>query len=80
MIDLPVGKALIAVYTDLQCKQECFDPEYQCPVNDCCKGCEISKGNIASFIDSETCDCLACIPQNRGDKKKVIYKLVDYPA
>ena len=80
MIDLPVGKALIAVYSDIQCKQECGDPEYLCPVDDCCKGCEISTEDIASFPESETCGCLACIPENRRDEKHVIYKLVDYPV
>ena len=80
MIDLPVGKALVAVYADIQCKQKCTDPDYQCSVDDCCYGCEISTEDIANFSDSETCGFLACIPKNRRDKKHVIYKLVDYPV
>jgi len=81
MIDLPVGKALIAVYADKQCKQECREEDYQCPnYMDCCKGCE---GDIDSKIggcpDSDVCGCLCCIPEARRDGRHVVYKVVDYP-
>lgn len=80
MIDLPIGKALIAVYSDIQCKQECMDPDFQCQVKDCCKGCELDPDTLGSIPDCETCGCLACIPCNRKDGKNVIYKLIDFPS
>ena len=79
MIDLPIGKALVAVHNDTQCKMECENDEYICKLKNCCKGCELDIYDIGSDLDDEVCGCLACVPCDREDKKHVIFKLVDYP-
>ena len=79
MIDLPIGKALIAVYADKQCKRECKNDNYQCiEYKDCCKDCKLSQQEIEGPSDDDICGCLCCIPEERRDAKHVIYKLVDY--
>ena len=79
MIDLPIGKALVAVLNDTQCKMECKNEDYICKVKNCCKGCALESHELGSYTDNEVCGCLACIPANREDEKHVIFKLVDYP-
>ena len=79
MIDLPIGKALIVVHSDRQCKQECRDENLRCPnQEDCCKGCEIDPETIGGWPDNDICGCLCCMPEERRDEKHVIYKLVDH--
>ena len=79
MIDLPVGKALIAVHSSKQCKQECRNEDYKCPnYKDCCKGCELDINELGGSPDNDVCACLCCIPDERRDEKHVVYKLVDY--
>ena len=78
MIDIPIGKALIAVQHDLKCHRECDNDDYQCKI-DCCKGCVMRKKSIESFPDGETCGCVCCNPDSRKDGKNVIFKLIDYP-
>ena len=80
MIDLPVGKALIAVHTEKPCNQQCRNEDYQCPsVADCCSECEIYDVSIGGILDDDVCGCLCCIPEARRDRDHVIYKLIDYP-
>jgi hypothetical protein len=78
MVDLPIGKAIIAVLSDVQCKNECNDEDYHCTI-DCCKGCDLLGETLGGIIEKETC-VLCCLSANRRDGKHVIFKLVDYPA
>ena len=78
MIDLPIGKALIAEHFDVQCNCECKEDDYDCPI-DCCKECELELFNIGGFPDDDICGCLCCSSISRKDGKQVVYKLVDYP-
>ena len=78
MIDLPVGKALIAVLSGIQCDDECLDEDFQCPL-DCCNGCEMGGNAIGGGEDGDVCSCLCCSASWRRDQTHVIYKLVDYP-
>ena len=78
MIDLPIGKALIAEYFDIQCGCECEDENYHCTI-DCCKECKLDFDKIGGFPDDDVCGCLCCAGVLRRDGKQVIYKLVDYP-
>ena len=82
MVDIPIGKALIAVESDIECNFECMDETYHCPLTDqCCRGCVMEETDeLISRLDDETCGCLACNPGFRKDKKKIVYKLVDYPV
>jgi hypothetical protein len=81
MIDLPVGKALIAVFADKQCEQKCTDENFRCAkYNNCCDGCDLFENKIGGFSDNDICSNFCCIPGNRQDKKFVVYKLVDYPG
>ena len=84
MIDLPDGKALIAVDRGIQCNDECMDVDYKCPI-DCCKGCDLSGDNpdmqnMQGIPDGEMCGLLCCISQSRRDGRNVHYKVVDYPG
>jgi hypothetical protein len=80
MIDLPVGKAILAVKFDLNCERKCLkDDDYRCPKMDCCSGCEINEEYLMGFPNDETCGLLSCIPENRKDGLHVVYKIVDYP-
>ena len=79
MISLPIGKALIAVCSNVKCKRECINENYQCPI-DCCKGCDILDETLGGLLDDDVCGCLCCIPEDRSDGLQVIHKLVDYPG
>jgi len=79
MIDLPIGKALIAVYSDAQCNCECANEDYQCYI-DCCNGCEMNNDALEGLIGEDICGCLCCTPADRKDGKNVIHRLIDYPA
>ena len=79
MIDIPVGKAIAAVYSDIQCHHECDDDNFECNL-DCCKGCEIENNQLEGIPDSEVCGCLCCTPYTRRDGRKIVFKLVDYPV
>jgi len=79
MIDLPIGKALVAVLSDVHCNNECEDEDYRCTL-DCCKGCELKRAEFEDKPDySDMCNSLFCISAVRGDDNKVVFKLVDYP-
>ena len=78
MLDLPVGKALVAVYADVQCNMECGEDECPYAISTCCKGCEVDNETLSD--DGDACSSLCCIPTVRKDGKHVIYKLVDYPV
>ena len=77
MIDLPIGKALVAVLSEVQCNNECVDEKYKCTL-DCCKGCIMQKKTLEGFPDSELCGCISCNANDRKDKKHTIFKLVDF--
>jgi len=78
MLDLPIGKAIIAVLSDVQCNDECKNEDFHCTI-DCCKGCEMDDEILRGLFDDGACGNLCCIPGNRKDGKHVIFKLVDYP-
>ena len=78
MIDLPIGKALVAVESDVQCNTECMTEDLNCSAK-CCEGCELTSWDLKGIPDTETCGCLCCISSNRRDGKNTIYKLIDYP-
>ena len=78
MIDLPIGKALVAVLSGIQCDENCLDEDFQCPL-DCCSGCELSDRDIGGGDDEDVCGCLCFAASWRRDEKHVIYKLIDYP-
>ena len=79
MLDIPIGKALIAVERTEQCGQKCKDAKYKCPnYKECCGECEMDDVDIGGVPDDDVCGCLCCIPENRKDRKHVIYRLVDY--
>jgi len=78
MLDLPIGKAIIAVLRDVQCNDECKDEHYQCPI-DCCKGCAMKDKSLEGNFDNDPCEAFGCIPGFRKDKKHVIFKLIAYP-
>ena len=81
MIDLPIGKALIAVLTGKECGQKCMNEDYHCPnYMDCCDGCKINLEDVGGLRDDDVCGCLSCCAVSRKDGKHVIYKLVDYPV
>ena len=77
MIDLPVGMALVAVESAIECNFECVDEAYTCPL-DCCMGCDMKNETIRGLEDSDTCSCICCNSKERKDKKAVIIKLVNY--
>ena len=77
MIDLPVGKAIVAVESDVQCNFECTKENYNCPFN-CCKGCELLNEELQKCPDSESCKFFKCTSSARRDGKNIIYKLIDY--
>ena len=79
MIDLPVGKALVAVQSEIQCEYECMDEQYKC-VKECCKGCELHNNELDGFPDDDLCGCLCCNSSSRRDELKVVFKLVNYPG
>ena len=80
MIDLPVGKALIAVYVDAHCKGECGDEDSLCPHNkNCCEECDVKDDKeLDDNFDSPPCECLSCTAKGRRDGRQVVYKLVDW--
>jgi len=63
MIDLPIGKALVAVEVDRN------KIDTRCRCNELC---EIKTGNWGS------CVSVGCSPDDRKDGKDVVFKLVDY--
>jgi len=78
MIDLPIGMAIVAVQSDVNCSYECKDEDYQCSI-DCCKGCAMKDEELEGIPDRETCGCLCCAADTRRDGKRAIFKLLDYP-
>jgi hypothetical protein len=78
MLDIPIGKAVIAVLRDVQCNDECADADYQCPI-DCCKGCVLTDKSLGGIYDNDPCGALCCVPGFRKDGKHVLFKLIDYP-
>jgi len=78
MIDIQIGKALIAVPLEKQCNNECMNDDYKCPI-DCCKGCVLKNEDLAGVLGEETCGTVCCSSGTRKDGKSVIFKLVDYP-
>ena len=78
MIDLPLGMAIVAVKSDIDCNFECINEDYKCSI-DCCKGCIMQEGELEGFPETETCGCFGCTPDNRRDGKNAIFKLVEYP-
>ena len=70
ILELPLGKALTVVESDIQCKNECLNDDYQCPIN-CCKDCDLKT------LDNDICDYLACSSLTRKDGKNIIYKIVN---
>ena len=77
MIDLPVGKAIIAVPCEFECNEECRNEDFHCPI-DCCKGCDVNDKALEGLLGIDVCGSLCCVPGNRNDGKNVIYKLVDF--
>ena len=78
MIDLPIGMAIVAVKSIIECNFECADEDYNCSI-DCCKGCVMQDEELEGFPDTETCGCFSCTPDARKDGKSAIFKLVEYP-
>ena len=78
MIDLPIGKAIVAVESNLACDFECMNEDYKCAI-DCCNGCAMQDEKLEGLPDPETCGCMSCTPETRKDKKNAIFKLVEYP-
>lgn len=78
MIDLPIGKALIAIPGPVQCKYECMEEDYVCN-RDCCAGCDV-KNREEDDDEIFCCDDLACNSSSRKDGISVIHKVVDYSA
>ena len=79
MIDLPIGKALIAVHSERQCSQECKYEGYHCSASEeCCMGCELSS-DLGGMPDDDICGCLCCISDSRRDGNHVVYKIIDIP-
>ena len=78
MLDIPIGKAVVAVLRDMQCNVECADEDYHCPI-DCCKGCVMDDQALGGKDNHDACGALCCIPEFRRDGKHVHFKLVDYP-
>ena len=79
MIDLPFGKALIAVDSGIKCNGICETDDYQCKIN-CCDGCWLDCITLKGLDSGEVCESLCCIPHERKDGKNVFHKLVDYPV
>jgi len=80
MIDLPLGKAIVAVEAQIKCDFECMDVNKECLIkNKCCYGCELKrKVKTENPRFGEMCGTLVCVPFGRMDNKKVIFKIVDY--
>jgi len=80
MIEIPIGKAIVALKSDLQLNQEYGDKDLNWEV-ECCKGCiffdDTKRKELEGLTDSETCGCLLCNAESRRDKMNVIFKLVD---
>jgi hypothetical protein len=67
MIDIPLGKALIAVeYVGYKI----------------CVGCYFKKDMKRKSYEKPVADCnrMCCSGEDRKDGKTVIFKLIDYPA
>ena len=79
MIDLPVGKAIIAVYSDSQCNGECTKKDIPCDI-DWCKDCDLHIDTERGFPNGYMCDYFNCLPLDRKDGKHVVFKVVDYPV
>ena len=80
MIDLPLGKALVAYEAHKKCGLKCEgDKNYDCHLNMCCDGCEMKEETISGGLDDVVCDYLCCNDITRKDGKNVFYKIVDYP-
>ena len=77
MIDLPVGKAIIAEYSDGQCNSECTKNDILCDI-DWCKGCDLNDETTGGYPEKEICGFLSCMPSDRKDGKHVIYRVRDY--
>jgi len=81
MIDLPIGKAIIAVVNDVQCKVKCRNENYKCPnQKNCCEGCVMKSDILRSYPDEDLCEYFSCVYKFRKDGKKVHFQLVDYPT
>ena len=78
MIDLPIGKAIVAVKSYIECGYECINEDYECSI-DCCKGCVMQEEELEGFPDNETCGCFCCSPDTRRDGKSAVFKMVDNP-
>jgi len=63
MIDLPIGKAIVAVEAEIP-------PEFGEEAK-ACRGCVFSNGNC------NVLNYLPCWPDKRKDGKNVIFKIVD---
>jgi hypothetical protein len=82
MIDLPIGKALVAYEAHKKCGLKCeTDKENECRLNMCCDGCEMKEieGEIRGGCEGDVCEFLCCFGNTRKDGKEVFYKIVDYP-
>jgi hypothetical protein len=78
VIDLPVGKALIAEVLELKCDRRCeVEPDYNCPTQECCNGCIALENKIGGSPDDTVCGLFCCFPENRRDGKNVVIKMVD---
>ncbi|MDR2785621.1 MAG: hypothetical protein LBB83_06875 [Treponema sp.] len=76
MLDLPLGKALIAVPSAAQCHDECMQENYRCTL-DCCGGCAFHDDSLWEKGRDHLCDDLCCTPGSRKDSTNVVFKLVD---
>jgi len=64
MIDIPLGKALVAVETE--------------KITSKCGECFLN-GMQDMFCDEENDNFIGCVPPMRKDGKNVIFKMVDLP-
>jgi len=84
MLNLPIGKALVAYEANkkrgLKCDQYEDIDDFKCEYKGgCCEGCEIKNLDLDGQYSSFDCGELCCFKSSRTDGKDVFYKLVDYP-
>ncbi|MDR2597270.1 MAG: hypothetical protein LBC76_08130 [Treponema sp.] len=75
MIELPIGKALIAVEGKSGACEDCDESKIGM-----CENCDVKTMCVQCVILETGGDCrdVACLAKDRKDGKKVIFKLVDY--
>ena len=84
MLNLPIGKALVAYEAVKKCGLKCDQYEdiedFKCEYKGgCCDGCGIKDVDLDGAYAGFSCDDLCCFKHSRQDGKDVFYKIVDYP-